>query len=360
MGNTTSATHPGASPGQLLVHIPHVLERILRSADRATLATCLRVNTRLFHAAGAFLYHTVRVDTDASISALFLGAVCIHRARRRPGHCARCEEWRMCTYPTSLKGELLAKVRVLSLGSHSTSACLSYGAAASLLTRLEVLRLVRAPKDVRSLARACRYHRVCRFLTSTKPAKLVIRNASAHSMRKFLHGLPGHTPAEVVWVVSRSRRRFPRDKGFPGRSCGPGGSVKIVFDDSWELWREEDLAVIDRDTPPQVSSEFLHPADVVSALLAARNVRPACDVTVYGLESVLLTDHWRIEPTEGDYARWLRSVPMDIVRDALPWPGARSSSEHVEGAEILFKTLEEYASGAGRRWELDDGWDELR
>lgn len=88
----------------------------MRQAARSTVITCLRVN-QLFHdAAGAELYHTVRVCGEHKMQGLLLGAEWEERLGPWPS-------WATPEPIEGFKNRLLTRIRVLSVGGRAPGSC---------------------------------------------------------------------------------------------------------------------------------------------------------------------------------------------------------------------------------------------
>lgn len=178
----------------------YLLEHIMLFTERCTAAVCMRVDLRFLAAAGRILYRIPPVIAAHNIESFFSGALigfdaeeldcdghsCPHMSGSTPDHTdsashVRADEAPAAQNPeapdsslpskspargsTSLpakspptmrnfKKELLAHVRVFSLGSHHSCACHHYGPW-RLMPKLQILRLVPSVKDGRRLHALC-------------------------------------------------------------------------------------------------------------------------------------------------------------------------------------------------------------
>lgn len=175
-------------------------------ASRATLASCLRVNKYLHNEAGKKLYHTVRID-GSNMVGFFRGAIEPDDAE---SHCvvaaadqckrAPAEDYLEALYPPlvfanrraargKFKAALLARVRVLSIGTHHTCVCNYYSTHAKrLLRNLDTLRMVPAIDTTPQPTPWCdhsRYGDWCHLFMHLEPRKIVWLNLGGNYLPFF-------------------------------------------------------------------------------------------------------------------------------------------------------------------------------
>ncbi|WOO78059.1 uncharacterized protein LOC62_01G001612 [Vanrija pseudolonga] len=282
----SQAIFPDSSPAHILLNCQHIVDSILSCTDRDTLVTCLRVKS-LHDVAGAQLYHTVRLDAG-SIEAFFRVATAPPDPHGSIAPALNLRDTR--------KGKLLARVCVLSIGSHASTQCAPYARSAALLTGLDTLRIVRMPRNRQALELFCHdgiENCNCKFLKTLSPRKIVLRNIDflSHGSTFIKFHNPSATTSlrELVWVVPNDHLRFPhRVKLRDGEWKYPSVCrVVLIFAAQWEDWRQpnntENLPIqwLPGEQPPLITDT------VVAPMALCRNQAPVHPHTIYGMETVV-------------------------------------------------------------------------
>ncbi|KAL1408041.1 hypothetical protein Q8F55_004838 [Vanrija albida] len=395
-------------PAHIIAGVPHIVDKIMAYTSRSTLATCLRVSKQFHEASGKVLYHTVRLD-GSNPAGFFLGALggdehsgCFGdtcqrftekdevynkwtslllqaEARGELEKARRENKNRKGTSSadvTNFKAKLLLHVKVVSLGSHHTCVCHLYGPHADvLLANINTLRIVHTKEKTAKLKPLCDDAHHCLLFKHLTPAKLVLRNlddGDSH-METWPYDSKWYTEKlqEVVWVV-------PTD----GHVYGEGGlimtsdlftanyEVKIVFNHSWEVWRQPPDSPIDRLFKSiRLIKAPLSPHHVVYPV-SHWCMFTNCTSIMYGLETVQFTPG--ADDLVGTFEVHFPDVHLDsdrlrqLVKDELRtgalqsalWDGTYEDPGYPE--HMVYKTLEEYAAlpEAERMYELDDGMPE--
>ncbi|WOO78063.1 uncharacterized protein LOC62_01G001616 [Vanrija pseudolonga] len=376
-------------PALIILNSPHLVDAIFASVDRAGLVTCLRVCTKFFLAAAPILYDVVRLDKDR-IGPFFSGAIQIHDQSSNCRWCGGRPGGKLtCANTRCLKARLLARVRVLSLGSHDSRDCDGYGEFSSaLLTGIETLRIVPTPLDTFDLDRFCQCRRHgdegCRFLESSLARKVVVRNTDSGTyMLAFFDLRHMSNLEELVFVLPSISLRFPTPSSFYKHHSkyAKGASVKFVFDHSWETWTEPTGCCADPNSLPGGHScygpyqpaimpshedDSIGTTEIVQSLFGSPPRAPEYPVTIYGLESVQFGEEPFFTIPDVDEQEALRLQVMDEIQNlSLPEPtttwATSSPAPGVKGS-IIFETIDDYwfmLDPDERRDELDDGWDDL-
>lgn len=358
---------------------PHILDSILSFSTRTTVVTCLRVNKLLHHAAGAYLYHTVRLDR-ALIGPFFLGAVKLHN---QLSHCDWCNgeggEALVCANAKSIKGKLLARVRVLSLGSHISNNCKEYGELARiLLTRVRILRIVPTPATLYDLETFCadsHSRHGCDFLYHLKPKKIVLRNMDQQeNMYNLIKWWTLRSRNEVVMVLPTDHGRFGASKLFVRHRemNDTEASYRFLFHDSWETWRNPTTCcTIGSCTKrwrschgpynpivPASKHRFISPDGVMRTLFDTRRGIVKHEMTIHGIESVTLTSLENGKPSGASPTQETLQLQVKDKAFALTVP-PKKPNDPVKLAKtlVIFKTLDDYDAmdAYQRAYELDDG-----
>ncbi|KAL1408040.1 hypothetical protein Q8F55_004837 [Vanrija albida] len=351
----------------MIVNSPHIVDAIMAYATNSTLAACLRVSKQFHDAAGKVLYHTVRID-ESNLWGPFLGALAGLRPTEDACRNLECD----CPDPSAplsysaFKPPLLARVRILSLGSHHRCLRWVYGEhVSSLLPNVDTLRIVPAPDPGDDdLWPLCDREDECLVFTNLKPRKLVLRNLDNRVY--CVNGWPANQQwnvdrlEEVVWVLPSNGDKYG-DAGlmntgmyFPGTTV-----VKVIFYPSWELWQQAPIP-IEATIAPMTPDSIVWP----SANWIRRNI---VHCTVYGLETV------EFEADDEDslvstFTEQFPGVQLDsdrlrqLVRDewktgALQAAFATARKvENIRPRHIEFKTLEQYSAlRQSELYEVDDG-----
>ncbi|WOO78062.1 uncharacterized protein LOC62_01G001615 [Vanrija pseudolonga] len=204
----------------------------------STCRTCMRVNKFLHDTAGAYLYHTVRLD-HTLFGPFFLGALKLHN---QLSHCDWCDGegggTLACANSKSRKAQLLSHVRVLSIGSHTRKSCHEYGElAGALLTHLRTLRIVPTPASLFSLERYCDdslSRHGCAFIYHIEAMKIILRNMDEHqTMYSVFRWKTLQAHQEIVLVLPTDARRFDGSNFFlRGDMEDSTASRRYLFHDS--------------------------------------------------------------------------------------------------------------------------------
>ncbi|WOO78074.1 uncharacterized protein LOC62_01G001627 [Vanrija pseudolonga] len=388
----------GPSAADLILQ-PHILHAILQSSDRATLATCLRVNQLFLAQAGPLLYHTVRVD-QSNIQAFFRGVyvgtegteeirMCnlldgrssCDRFSDRPesaawegpslyAHARRTEPLEQIPgAPTNFKAELLAHVRVLSLGSHHACMCHVFGQCIGpLLKRLDTLRIVHTPATPITVNVICDNGYYCPLFDSMRPRKLVFRNVGQEPLfccQGWNHEWKQDTLEELVHVLPTDGAVY---RNHIGRSLVAMAKfnhhAKVIFDSQWEVWTDP----VRPDTITSGIGRPAHPIDVIDCLVDLESS------SIYGLDGVhftkgissdidqceLVTEFQLAYPHESTTSERLRQLVKDEIKRPVYWAGLIGEEVLDQLKPFEFHTLAEYAllPVEERRFELDDGLDD--
>lgn len=396
---TSAVPDAGPSATDLILQ-PHILQAILQTSDRATLGTCLRVNKLFFEQAGPLLYHTVRVN-QSNIQAFFRGAYVgtgtseeirscdlldgrssCDRFSERP----ESEAWEGPSMfaqarrteplaqnpgaPRNFKAELLAHVRVLSLGSHHACMCHVYGVSIGpLLKHLDTLRIVHTPTTPIVVDDICDNGYYCPLFDSMKPRKLVFRNVGhkpLFSCQGWHEKWREDTLEEVVSVLPTNGSAYRNDLGRSLVGIAKHNqNNKVLFDSQWEVWTDS--------ASPDTSSSDLgrpaHPIDVVDGLVDLESG------SIYGVEAVdfskglpsdidkceLVTEFERVYPNEPTTPERLRQLVQDDIRHPKLWASLISAQVLEQPKPITYHTRAEYAllPVEERRFELEDGLDPI-
>lgn len=396
----------GLTPAELVGLQPHILDEILFSADRATLATCLRVNKTFFKIASPILYHTVRVDRH-NMKKFFLGAFVGTNIDEDELEC-RLIMGEECTPPTNepwhaevgpkllptpplekqskgdtnspvgrpaitnFKAPLLGHVRVLSLGSHHCCDCRFYGTnVGPLLKNLDTLRIVPAPLAPFTIGALCDNRGFCPLFSSLSPRKLVFRNVGGKPVFRVRENVDNWNRSrleEVVYVLPTDGRVYRNETVntlYPVEHFGV--PCKLIFHTGWELWNgvaDPSLSVAS-DNWARVP---VRPVDLVD---------PIFDTvfgTAFGLEAVDFHVGGPLPEDECEYAQSFRhenpheSLTSDRLRQftkgQLMGLAVDDVAEHEDELDeykqpLRFKSLSQYRQlpAEERRFELEEGLD---
>ncbi|WOO78077.1 uncharacterized protein LOC62_01G001630 [Vanrija pseudolonga] len=344
----------------------------------------------MHEAAGRALYHTVRVDKN-NLAGFFLGALVGTRPEDSECKGGKCKRFADRIKPVAkvheissgvkkisqkskvanFKAPLLLHVRVLSLGSHHTCVCHLYGEHVSaLLTNVDTLRIVPAPKSAYKLKPLCDDSDACLLFEHLAPRKLVLRNLddtdSYESCWPYNDKWNSSRLKEVVWVMPMEGKVYG-DCGLMGTGeyFTSAANVKILCNDHWEVWHPPANAA---GLNPRKTSTCtpVTPHQVVAPIRLWATFTNV-NYTLFGLEAVQFKTG--VDDLVRTFKRHFPTVKLDsnrlrqLVKDEL-----RTSALEValmEGVyedpgypdSIVYKTLEEYAAlpESGRQYELDDG-----
>lgn len=181
-------------PGELFFSIDHLVDKLVAAADRHTLGKLMRVSRSFYDRVSKPLYTTVTIWEDNVDQ--FMYQVIDTKSRKthkrgtrktRTNNKAKAKtansdsDWtdddQPTTSPRKTKRELLSHMRVISIGSHLSSACESYAEVLkTYATNVQVFRFVQIPHSSGSCFRFCE-RRLCPFHFCFRHThKLVFRN----------------------------------------------------------------------------------------------------------------------------------------------------------------------------------------
>lgn len=253
----------------------------------------------------------------------------------------------------------------------------------TLLTGLETIRVVPTPICVWELESFCwADDEGCGLLDSDCARKVVVRNIDSDSEGlSFLKLWRIPSLKELVFVLSPVYPLFVGDRSLFDlhKKCEDRASVKIVFDYSWETWKEPAHCRRNPRNHPATSHQcggpyraavaptdvhnLIDPKIVVKALFGTNPRAPQHPVAIYGLELLKFGED-EVLLDEATQQRWQRQITDEILALAAPPPrlGARPV-RHRANAGVTFGTDEDYWSlkldPEDRMHELDDGWDDM-
>lgn len=402
-------TDPRLSAASLVLQ-PHILDSILLSSDRDTLATCLRVNKTFHQVAGAILYHTVRVDGH-NMKKFFLGAFVgtdieeddLECSLLRGEQCTRftkpegtvISESETLVLPTStqqtqvdgapspadhrlsplcptnFKAPLLALVRVLSLGSHHSCLCHVYGETIGpLLKTLDTLRIVPAPLTACTLDTVCDDHNYCPLFDSLRPRKVVFRNVGEHRVfcgQGSEEAWNKQRLEEVVDILPTDGRAYRNDTvdSLQDVPCFNRAS-KILFHSGWEVWQSSANAVPNNSDDQRIP---VRPVDLIQPL------KSDAVGFMFGLETVeldgggpqpadecpIVNAFRHVHPHEPTTSDRLRQLVKDEIMTGSIWGVAFGNDGWDQQDPFLYKTIADYEHllVQERRFEVDDGLDPI-